>query len=305
MRRDAPVSVSQRARRGDWPELEEVSDSSANDTGPVNSRRAGSCSPTFVSQGGSNGEGLVRNRRTVGTRSPLRRCASCPCGVPKRAICRGRRGVNARSNAVTLKASAIGAGAAVFSDCLLVVAQLGALASPAQSELLLLVAVVLGCPALLSYASGYRVAARLFVPVSTTGRNAFVASAVGLSVLAACIHAYTAFAIAQRVRAGESPLTPTDSLFAFGPVYACTWAVAALLLLATSAYMLAWRSRVVSGPLRRLALANPALLTVGMATAAQAASLSALLPLLPNVAHLAFFALGLATIRRIEGTSRA
>jgi hypothetical protein len=163
--------------------------------------------------------------------------------------------------------------------------QLGIVAPP---DAVLWLGAVLGVAGIPVYALGYQAAGRL-VADHPRGARAVVAGGALVAGVGAAIHGVTAQMIASAVRANmDAP--PFEAVVASGQLVIGLWGVAALGLLVASA-VFAWCRRDA------LALANPALVTVGLMLAALPTELtrSFLAPAAPNLAHIVFF---LACARR-------
>jgi hypothetical protein len=161
------------------------------------------------------------------------------------------------------------------------------LATPPDTVLWLGAALgVLGIPV---YAVGYRAAARLVADHPRGARAVFAGGALAAGA-GALVHGLTAELIDRALRSGTPGTPPLEAVAAGGPLLVGLWGLAALSALVASVAFA--RSRGDA-----LALANPALVTVGLTLLALPTELtrSFLAPAAPNLAHIVFF---LACARR-------
>ena len=165
------------------------------------------------------------------------------------------------------------------------------------------VGAVLGVLAIPYYVLGYRAASHLVAPSSAAGARAlFVGGAVAAAV-GAVIHGVTALLIGAQLHPGQAPLGGLVDM----RLLAVLWGVAGIGALVASV-LFAWfvgRRETMLHP--AIALANPALVTLGFALLGMPVVWlrAFLVPAAPNLAHLVFFAvcawaLGSATTSRRE-----
>jgi hypothetical protein len=149
----------------------------------------------------------------------------------------------------------------------------------------------LGVVAIPFYALGYRSASRLVAAASVRSAQAvFVAGAAG-SLLGSVIHGLTASHISADLAAAAPGRDPLASLVSWSPLLLTLWGLAALLVVFASALFMWFVGRGTTAAPRGAALANPAVVTIALASFGLTGVLgrSFLTPAAPNIAHLVFF----------------
>jgi hypothetical protein len=199
-----------------------------------------------------------------------------------------------------LALAAFGAILAVTSDLLLVAVQLEVLSisNPAPWKFALIT--FLGSAGIGTYAIGYPAAARLSHFLGARERGLVVSSSIALALVAVSIHAYTGYAVWLIANGKAVPVTPLDAVFSWGRLYQAGWIVAVLLVLLLSMLLLRRMLNASTIAIRIIGSGTPAILSAalcGLLLPYQHLR-EILIPLIPNVAHMLFFAACAAFARR-------
>ncbi len=158
----------------------------------------------------------------------------------------------------------------------------------------------LGVAGIPVYALGYRAAAHA-LPAGRRAASRCVAGGGAVAAgLGALIHGLTAWHLEVGLADGRAAGDPLREMVAGGALLVGLWGLAALGVLVASAAFAAGVGRDGSRLPRALALANPALLTLLLATAGLGSPLGRayLVPAAPNLAHVLFFATLAGALRR-------
>jgi len=162
---------------------------------------------------------------------------------------------------------------------------------PRPSGAVLLAGTYLGVVAIPLYGIGYReVAARFADPMV---RRWIVALGTVGGVLGGTTHGLTGLVIHVERASGTAPGDPMAMVARYGAFLLPLWgAIAIVSIVGAAIYAVAVLSGRSSLP-GWMALANPAVITLGLAAAGQASVLGQafLVPAAPNLAHVVFFAL--------------
>jgi len=156
---------------------------------------------------------------------------------------------------------------------------------PAPPDTVLWIGCALGVAGIPLYALGYQGAAGLLRPAHPRAAQTVIAAGAFAAGLGAAIHGMTAAMIASALQANTPPAPPLEQVAANGLLVGM-WLAATLAVIVASA-LFAWCERRDPA----VALANPALVTIGLALLALPSEpLRAFLaPAAPNLAHGVFF----------------
>ena len=168
---------------------------------------------------------------------------------------------------------------------------------PAPSETALWIGTYLGVLAIPCYGLGYRDVARGLPP--TYGR---VVAALGVAggVLGGTTHGLTGLALHVQSTGGMTGIDPVTMIARYGAYLLPLWALIGIgLVIGSTAFALGVERGPSSMP-RWMAVANPAVVTLGIVLAGTTSQIGRafLVPAAPNVAHVVFFALVAATWKK-------
>jgi hypothetical protein len=96
-----------------------------------------------------------------------------------------------------------------------------------------------------------------------------------------------------------------DTVLSIGGFYLLGWLISALLVATTSAQLFAWSVLNSEPTVRLVGIANPAVNAVGIGAIVYIFGGADWLPMLPNIAHLGFFATAAAASAALAAKARA